>query len=130
MQTTVDTPLITSQQTLLPLWVAGLYREAQAGLRAQLIERLMRPLGLLGLVAVADGAFAALRQRHGWMNAEITAEDTQSINADQVFELASCLQERAPEAFSLVAELLSSERAALATVSGMLLWQALRPITG
>lgn len=130
MQTPVHTTSIASQQSLLPLWVAGLYREAQASLRAQLLERLMRPLGLLGLVGVADGAFAALRQRHGWKSADITAEDTQLIDADQVFQLAAYLQERVPEGFALVADLLSREKAALATVSGVLLWQALRPIAG
>ena len=52
-------------RALVPLWVAGLYRDAPAGLRVQLLERLLRPMGVLGLVAVADGVFAALRHL-GW----------------------------------------------------------------
>lgn len=111
---------------LLPLWVAGLYRDAHAGLRAQLLERLLRPMGVLGLVAVADGVFAALRQRHGWQDAQVTAEDTTAVSADHVFQLATYLQERTPEALASLTDLLATHPAALATVSGALLWDLLR----
>ena len=124
---TLDTaPHRDAPQALLPLWVAGLYREAQAGLRAQLLERLLRPMGLLGLVAVAGGVFAALRQRHGWTSAEVTVEDTASVSADHVFQLVCYLQERTPQALGALSDLLSSQPAALATVSGALLWDLLR----
>lgn len=112
--------------TLLPLWVAALYRDAHAGLRAQLLERLLRPVGVLGLVAVADGVFAALRHRHGWYDAQITAEDTAAVSADHVFQLAAYLQERTPGALASLTDLLATHPAALATVSGALLWDLLR----
>ena len=122
-----DAPLPPDRAgTLLPLWVAGLYRHAQAGLRAQLLERLLRPMGVLGLVAVADGVFAALRHRHGWQRLQVTVEDTALVSADQVFQLAAYLQERSPEAFQALGDLLAHQPAALATVSGALLWDLLR----
>lgn len=111
---------------LLPLWTAGLYREASAELRARLIECLMRPMGALGLVAVAGGVFAAVRQRHGWQQLQVTPDDTASVSADHVYQLAGYLQEAAPQAFDLLGRWLGSQPAALATVSGVLLWQALR----
>jgi len=125
MSTTTETSAAGSP-TLLPLWVAGLYRDAHAGLRVQLLERLLRPMGVLGLVAVADGVFAALRHRHGWQRLQVTAEDTAAVSADHVFQLAAYLQERTPEALSSLSDLLASHPAALATVSGALLWDLLR----
>lgn len=125
MSTTNLSPAAGSP-ALLPLWVASLYRDAHAGLRAQLLERLLRPMGVLGLVAVADGVFAALRHRHGWQRLQVTAEDTAVVSADQVFQLATYLQERTPEALASLSELLASHPAALATVSGALLWDVLR----
>jgi hypothetical protein len=125
MSTTPD-PCAAGLPALMPLWVAGLYRDAHAGLRAQLLERLLRPMGVLGLVAVADGVFAALRHRHGWHDARVTAEDTAAVSADHVFQLAAYLQERAPEALASLTDLLASHPAALATVSGALLWDLLR----
>ena len=123
---TPSEPFAAGSRTLLPLWVAGLYRDAHAGLRAQLLERLLRPMGVLGLVAVADGVFAALRHRHGWQDVQVTAEDTAAVSADHVFQLVAYLQERTPEALASLTELLATHPAALATVSGALLWDLLR----
>lgn len=111
---------------LLPLWTAGLYREAGSELKARLMACLMRPMGALGLVAVAGGVFAAVRHRHGWSQLQVTPEDTQQITADHIFQLASYLQEAAPQAFVQLGQLLTDQPAALATVSGVLLWQLLR----
>lgn len=111
---------------LLPLWTAGLYKEASTELKTRLIECLMQPMGALGLVAVAGGVFAAVRQRHGWQRLQVTAEDTARVTADHIYQLAGYLQEAAPQAFVQVGQLLGEHPAALATVSGVLLWQALR----
>lgn len=121
-----SSPSPVVNRALVPLWVAGLYRDAHAGLRVQLLERLLRPMGVLGLVAVADGVFAALRHRHGWQRLQVTTEDTAAVSADHVFQLAAYLQERAPEALTSLTDLLASHPAALATVSGALLWDLLR----
>jgi hypothetical protein len=111
---------------LLPLWVSGLYREASADFKVQLIESLMRPMGALGLVAVAGGAFAALRQRHGWQRLQVTLEDTAGVTADHIYQLASYLQEAAPEALSQLVQLMAAHPASLSTASGLLLMHALR----
>jgi len=111
---------------LLPLWVSGLYAEAGADFKAKLLECLMRPMGALGLVAVASGVFAALRNRHGWQRLQVTVEDTGAVSADHVYQLASYLHQATPEVFQQVAALLTDNPAALTTVSGVLLLQALR----
>jgi hypothetical protein len=121
-----QTPAAAAPHPLVPLWVAGLYREASGSVRAGLLECLLRPVGMLGLVAVAGGVFAALRQRHGWQALEVTVEDTRQVTEDHVYQLALYLQEAAPQGLARLADLLSQQPAALATVSGALLLEALR----
>lgn len=115
----------TQPTALVPLYVSGVFREAPATFRAQLIETLMRPMGALGLVAVAGGVFAAVRQRHGWARLQVTLDDAARITADQVQELSAYLQQAAPEVFRQVAELVSSQPAVAGGLSAILLLQVL-----
>jgi hypothetical protein len=115
------------EAALVPLYVAGMYREAPARLRAPLLECLMRPVGALGLVAVAGGAFAAVRHRHGWDRVQVTLEDTARISAEQVLELSAYLQQTTPEVFRQVGELVSQHPAlASSGLSAALLLSVLR----
>lgn len=110
---------------LVPLYVSGVYREAPSTVRAQLIECLMKPMGALGLVAVANGVFAALRQRHGWHQLQVTLDDAARITGDQVLELSSYLQQTAPEVFQKVGDLVSRQPALTGSLSAMLLLHVL-----
>ena len=83
-------------------------------------------MGALGLVAVANGVFAALRQRHGWDHLQVTVDDTARINADQVLELSAYLQQTAPDVFGQVAELVSRQPAVASGLSAMLLLHVVR----
>ena len=111
---------------LVPLYVSGVFRESPLDFRAQLVECLMRPMGALGLVAVANGVFAAVRQRHGWDRLQVTLDDTARISADQVLELSSYLQQTAPDVFDQVAKLVSAQPAVASGLSAMLLMHVLR----
>ena len=113
---------------LLPLYVSGVFREAPVSFRAQLIETLMRPMGALGLVAVANGVFAAVRHRHGWERLQVTLDDAARITADQVLELSAYLQQAAPEVFRTVGDLVSSQPAVAGGLSAILLLHALRTL--
>lgn len=113
---------------LVPLYVSGVFRETPVTFRAQLIETLMRPMGALGLVAVANGVFAAVRQRHGWDRLQVTLDDAARISADQVLELSAYLQQTAPEVFRSVGELVSSQPAVAGGLSAILLLHALRTL--
>ena len=123
------TPVLAAEAAgtaLVPLYVSGVFREAPVTFRVQLIETLMRPMGALGLVAVANGVFAAVRQRHGWERLQVTLDDAARITADQVLELSAYLQQAAPEVFRAVGELVSSQPAVAGGLSAILLMHALR----
>ena len=125
------TPVLAAEAAgtaLVPLYVSGVFREAPVTFRAQLIETLMRPMGALGLVAVANGVFAAVRQRHGWERLQVTLDDAARITADQVLELSAYLQQAAPEVFRAVGELVSSQPAVAGGLSAILLMHALRTL--
>ena len=113
---------------LVPLYVAGVFREAPVAFRVQLIECLMRPMGALGLVAVAGGVFAAVRQRHGWARLQVTLDDAARISADQVMELAAYLQQATPEVFRQVADLVADQPLAVSGLSAVLLLNVLRSV--
>jgi len=111
---------------MLPSWTAQAYDEAPAAMRPRIIECLMRPVGVLGLVAVAGGAFAALRQRNGWQQLQVGLGDAVHVTTAQVFELASYVQQTAPDAFSQVADLFSSQPAGVGAAM-LIQAAALRP---
>ncbi|HEV8692083.1 MAG TPA: hypothetical protein VGQ91_17395 [Ideonella sp.] len=126
MNANTTTPFTTEAGTaLVPLYVSGVFREAPTSLRAQLIECLMRPMGALGLVAVANGVFAALRQRHGWHHLQVTLDDATRITGDQILELAAYLQQTAPEVFGQVGDLVSRQPALAGSLSAVLLLHVL-----
>jgi len=116
-------------ERMLPSWTAQAYDEAPAAVRPRIIECLMRPVGVLGLVAVAGGAFAALRQRNGWEQLQVGLGDAVQVSTAQVFELASYVQQTAPDAFSQVADLFTTQPAG---VGAAMLIQAvaMRPWAG
>ena len=110
----------------VPRYVSEVFDAAPVGVRAQLIETLMRPMGALGLVAVAGGAFAAVRQRNGWQHLRVTLDDAARISADQVQELSTDLVQAAPEVFGQIADLLGRQPVLVSSLSTVLLLHALR----
>ncbi len=69
------------------------YETAPTPVRQTLLEKLLRPLGPLGLVSVAGGLFATLRFRDGWANLAVQPEDVQRISPADVIALAGYVQQ-------------------------------------
>jgi hypothetical protein len=90
-------PADPSADTLVPT-VTAYYAQADASLRARLLQALLRPLGPLALVGIAAGAFASLlpaSQR--WQGVRITPEAAAAIGSDAVRELALYLVQKSPD---------------------------------
>jgi len=73
--------------------VAEVYEAAPAEERRRLIEQLLRPLGVLPLVAIAGGVFAKIRFRSGWQVLNVRAEDIRSVRAADVSALVEHAQQ-------------------------------------
>jgi hypothetical protein len=73
--------------------VGQVYESAPPAERSRLLEHLLRPLGVLSLVAVANGIFASIRFRSGWPEIHIRPEDAQNVEASDVITLVNHVQQ-------------------------------------
>jgi hypothetical protein len=84
--------------------VSRVYRVANDALRADILTHLLRPLGALGLVAVASGAFAQLMRRDGLVPDPVSAEDMLRYSSEQILELTLFVHEVNPDALQPLVE--------------------------
>jgi hypothetical protein len=109
--------------------VSRLYGAASAPLRARMLACLVRPLGSLGLAAVASGAFAQLLYRGREADPGIPIGDLAGYSNDQIFELARFVEQVSPDAIQQVAGLLADNpvgASAFSAAVAMLLMRAVR----
>lgn len=64
---------------------------APAADKGRLLEQLLRPLGVLSLVAVADRVFAKIRFRGGWPELKVRLEVAQNVQTSDVIALRAVL---------------------------------------
>jgi hypothetical protein len=88
--------------------VGQVYEAAPATERRRLLEHLMRPLGVLSLLAVADGIFAKIRFRSGWPDLHVRLEDAQNVQASDVITLVSYVQQVSVRAVDGLADMLAA----------------------
>lgn len=105
-------PVTTAQAAASDAAIAELvgqvFEAAPAPEKRRLLTHLMRPLGLLSLVAVANGIFAKLRFRDGWQDIQPRLEDVQNVHASDVVALVDHVQQVSVEAVDNLAHLLKA----------------------
>jgi hypothetical protein len=108
-----------SARTLIaaPRLVSRLYAAANQPLRAKLIACLVRPLGPLGLVAVAAGAFAGLLRHGSNGGSTLVIDDVARYSKEQVYELARFVEQVSPQALQQVATLAADSPVGIAAFS-------------
>ena len=82
-----------------------LYGSANLALRTRLVACLLRPLGSLGVAAVAAGAFTVVLSRRGAGGLSVAMADVADFSRDQVAELARFVEQVSPEALQQAAGL-------------------------
>lgn len=112
----------------VPHLVGEVYAQAPAALRSSLLEQLMRPLGLLSLVAVAGGAFARLRSRNGWHEGPPPLEHVRDIQPADVVALAEHVQQVSSDTLDHLLQMLASSPLLAGSVTAAVLavWFARR----
>lgn len=88
--------------------VAQVYESAPPALRSRLLEHLLRPLGVLALIAVANGIFAKIRFRSGWPDMHVQLEDAQSVQASDMVALVDYVQQVSVESVDGLARMLTA----------------------
>jgi hypothetical protein len=84
--------------------VSWVYRAANDAMRTDMLTQLLRPLGMLGVVGVASGAFARLVRGDGQMPVTISTDDLVRYSGEQIQELALFAHEVNPEALQSLFE--------------------------
>ena len=93
---------------LVPALVGQVYQEASLVERSRLLEQLVKPLGLLSLVAVARGIFARLMLSRRGRETTVRPEDTRDIEAADVVTLAQRVQQVSMQALDNLAPVLGA----------------------
>jgi hypothetical protein len=105
------------RRTAIAKVVSRVYRVANDALRAEMLTHLLRPLGALGLVAVASGAFARLVRRDGLVPDPISAEDLLRYSSEQIRELTLFVYQVNPDALQPLVEQLAQSATGIAALS-------------
>jgi hypothetical protein len=101
--------------------VGQVYECAAPAERSRLLEHLMKPLGVLSLVAVANGIFAKIRFRSGWPDIHVRTEDAQNVQADDVITLVTHVQQVSIQAVDGLADMLARSPAMTSSAAAALL---------
>jgi len=105
----------------IPNLVAKVFDEAPVADRCSLVEALMRPLGVLSLVAVANGIFAKIRFRNAGNEVRVRFDDVQNVNAADVVALVHHAQQVSVEAVDGLAQLVASSGGLASSAAATLL---------
>jgi hypothetical protein len=113
------------QNKMLTELVGRVYEAAPPVVRSRLIGHLMQPLGLLSLLALANGVFANIRFRGGWQGTAIPLSEVDSINARDVLALVDFVQQVSRDAVNGLAQVLATSPAMSSTAAAAVLMTVL-----
>lgn len=88
--------------------VGEVYESAPASDRRRLLEYLLPPMGVLSLLAVADGIFARIRLRSDWAQVQVGLDDAVRVSGSDVAALVERLQQISSEAVNGLARIVAA----------------------
>lgn len=118
---TAGEPTGAVSETAIAQLVAQVYETAPPAVRSRLLEHLLRPLGVLSLVAIADGIFAKIRFRSGWPDLHIRFEDAKNVQASDVVALVERVQLVSVESLDGLARMLVASPMMVSSAAAALL---------
>lgn len=101
--------------------VGQVYEIAPPAVRTRLLEHLLRPLGVLSLVAIANGIFATIRFRSGWPDLHVRMEDAQNVQPGDVITLVNHVQQVSVPAVDGLADMLAASPVLASSAAAALL---------
>ncbi len=115
---TPDTPMTESNIAQL---VGEVYAAAPPAERRRLLAHLIKPLGILSLMAVANGIFASIRFRSGLADINVPLEDVQNVQVGDVITLATRVQQVSLQALDGLTQVLSNSPALMGSAAAAVL---------
>lgn len=109
--------------------VAEVYASSPAHERSRLLAFLLRPLGVLALVTIADGIFAKIRFRSGWPDPHVALDDANRVQPGDIAALVERVQQVSTDAVDGLAAIVAgspviASSAAAAVLVAMLVQHA------
>ncbi len=101
--------------------VGQVYEIAPPAERTRLLEHLLKPLGALSLVAIANGIFANIRFRSGWSDLHVRVEDAQNVQPGDVITLVNHVQQVSIHAVDGLADMLAASPVLTSSAAAALL---------
>lgn len=114
-------PRFPTPATAIPQLVAEVYEAAPLAERTRLIAHLIRPLGVLSLVVVANGIFAKALFRSTWPDMQLRLEDISNVRPTDVIDLVDRVQQVSVEAVDGLAQLLTGSPLLAGSAAAVLL---------
>ena len=111
----------TASEAEIAQLVGQVYAIAPLSVRKRLLEHLLKPLGVLSLVAVANGIFASIRFRSGWPDLYVNVEDAQNVQPGDVITLVSHVQQVSIHAVDGLADMLATSPVMTSSAAAALL---------
>lgn len=105
----------------VPQLVGQLYATSSPPDRSRLLEFLMRRLGILALVPIADGIFSTIRFRSGWPDPHVALEDANRVQAGDIVQLVDRVQHVGFDAIDGLAVIVASSPVIASSATAALL---------
>ena len=112
----------------VPRLITRLYIASDERLRARLLAYLLKPLGSLGMVAIAAGSFAGFLQRRSAEGIKVSIEDVSRYSSDQIAELVRFVSQVSPESLQAVANALADNPVGITAFSASVLVLLMRAL--
>ena len=112
----------------VPRLITRLYIASDERLRARLLAYLLKPLGSLGLVAIAAGSFAGFLQRRSAEGIKVSIEDVSRYSSEQIAELVRFVGQVSPESLQGAANTLADNPVGLTAFSASVLVLLMRAL--
>lgn len=120
-----------ASEMTIPTLVAQVYEAAPAAQRCDLVATLLKPLGVLSLMAIANGIFAKIRFRSAGQELHVRIDDLQNVHAADMVALVHHAQQVSVETVDGLVQLLTASgtgslatSAAAALLIGLLVQRA------
>ena len=108
-------------ETNIAQLVGEVYAAAPPAERRRLLAHLIKPLGILSLMAVANGIFASIRFRSGWTEVNVPLEDMQNVQVGDVITLVTRVQQVSLQALDGLTQVLTTSPVLMSSAAAAVL---------
>ena len=117
--------LPVTKSRMLSQLVGKVFETAPTIGKRRLIEQLMRPLGLLSLVGIANGIFANMYLRSPSPGSRVGLDEVQKVQTSDVIALANCIQQVSMQAVHGLTQIITTSPTLASSTAAILLVQVL-----